>query len=327
MRQRHKTARLLAAHPRLEQLLLDCENLSGSVEETAAVAGRLAFMLTREIEQMGDPDARKRPGIVVFVDHMERLQAEGSSHLGEASLNRLISRLPHCLFVVTGRRSLRWHEEKPELPTYGPQLWPLLFTEHPPSDEPRQHAIGNLHERDAADYLSTSFAQYQIPVAAADLVSSLAASTDGRPLHLHTIVTLARERSADGRPLTEEDLGGPLPHLVERLLNDLPPDLARAFRAACLLPYFDKQFVAAAGQVDIGSVERLLARQIVRRNDDSTVLPLPGARRAPTDRPAGRVGDQRKPGFRINENWVLGVGCSSVGEASGGSGRGRWWRW
>lgn len=272
VRQRHKTAKLLAAHPNLEQLLLDCENLSGSVEETAAVAGRLAFMLTREIDQMGEADPRKRPMIVVFVDHMERLQAEGTSHLGEATLNRLVSRLPHCLFVVTGRRSLRWHEVKPELPTHGPQSWPLLSTEHAPSDEPRQHAIGNLHERDAADYLSTSFAHDQIPVAA-DLVSSLAASTDGWPLHLHTIVTLARERSAAGRPLTEDDLGGPLPHLVERLLNDLPPDVARAFRAACLLPYFDKQFVAAAGQVDIGSVERLLARQIVRRNDDSAIYP------------------------------------------------------
>lgn len=272
VRQRHKTAKLIATHPSLEQLLLDCESVSGSLEETAAIAGRLAFMLTREIDQMGDPEPAKRPLVVVFVDHMERLQSEGTSHLGEATLNRLISRLPYCLFVVTGRRSLRWHEVKPELPAHGLPTWPLLSTEHPTADEPRQHAIGNLHVRDAENFLTTSFTRHQIPVTA-DLAPSLAATTDGWPLHLHTIVTLARERSADNRPLTEDDLGGALPHLVERLLTDLPVDVARAFRAACLLPYFDEQFVAAAGQVDIGSVERLLTRQIVRHNETSTLYP------------------------------------------------------
>lgn len=207
----------------LEQVPIRLRKPVGSVEETAAVAGRLALSADREIDQMGDPDPRKRPMIVVFVDHMERLQAEGASRLGEATLNRLISRLPHCLFVVTGRRSLRGAEVEARVPAE-PQSWPLLSTEHPPSDEPRQHAMGNLHEPRCGGLLSTWFRPRPIPVAA-DLVSSLAASTDGWPLHLHTIVTLARERS---RRREAPDRGRPrraAPHLVERLLDDLPPDV------------------------------------------------------------------------------------------------------
>lgn len=252
-------------YPKLEQLLSDCEAASSVVEETAELAGRAAFMLTLQVDRM---EPTERPLIVVFVDHMERLQVAGERHLGEATLNRLVARLPYCLFVVTGRNSLRWHEQASPLPTSGPAAWPLLSTETPPHDEPRQHQIGNLSESDAAEFLSERFQQESITVPPA-LIAELARETDGWPLHLHTIVDVAIERTAAGRALTAGDLGGSFPSLVERLLSDLPGDVADAFRAACLLPYFDIEFVAAAGALPSGPVERLLRRQLVRPNPGS----------------------------------------------------------
>ncbi len=270
LRQRRETAKLLETIPNLDRLIIDCETASGDVEQTAELAGRLVFMLTRELDETSLGKAASRPLVVVFVDHMERLQRDGSIHLGEATLNRLVARLPYFLFVITGRRSLRWHAPRPELPASGPSTWPLLSTESPSEDEPRQHAIGDLSVSDAEALLNASFELHRIRVDP-DLAASLARI--GWPLHLQTIVALARELSDRSRPLSEADLGVPLPHLVDRLLGDLPPDVAKAFRAACLLPYFDEEFIAAAAQVDFGTVDRLLQRQMVTRADDLPLYP------------------------------------------------------
>lgn len=255
----------LKQFPSLEQLIADCESASGSLEETSRLAGRVAFMLTLEFEKM----QRDRPMVVVFVDHMERLQVAGQGHLGEATLNRLIARLPYFLFVITGRRSLRWHERSTELPESGVRTWPLLSTEDPPADEPRQHKIGYLAEPDAQQFLRSSFEFHGISVERG-LVEHLAKVTGGWPLHLHTIVGVASERATRDQALTADDLGGGFPELVDRLLSDLPADIAEAFRAACLLPYFDEPFAAAAGEVRSGAVEQLLKRtQLVLQNKGS----------------------------------------------------------
>lgn len=248
----------------LSQLIADAESLQADRERIAVVASRIMFMLNREIEAMAPAE---RPTVVVFVDHMERLQIPGGRHLGEAVLNRLVSRAPWILFVVTGRNSLRWHQVS-DLPVSGPACWPLLSTENPPLDEPRQHSIGFLSTSDAEHFLSTSFAAMGIALADG-VVEELARSTDGWPLHLQTILAVARGRATSERVLTSQDLGGSFPALVDRLLSDLPTDVAKAFRAACLLPYFDVEFVAAAGQVTAGAVEQLLGRRLVRANEGS----------------------------------------------------------
>ena len=257
--------RTLNAYPTLERLIEECESASGSVEETALLAGRVAFMLTEQVDRF---EPSERPMVVIFADHMERLQLPGQLHLGEATLNRLIARLPYFLFVVTGRKSLRWHEPTAELVASGSHTWPLLSTEHPPGDEPSQHMIGNLAVEDAEQFLRSSFEMYAVSVVP-DLVESLASTTGGWPLHLQTIVGVANGRSKSGQPLTAADLGGSFPALVERFLSDLPSEVAEAFRAACLLPYFDIDFVAAAGEVRHGAVEQLVRRQVVRPNEDS----------------------------------------------------------
>lgn len=255
--------RVLREYPTLEALIDECESMSGASEDTAKLAARLAFMVTRQIEAIEPGD---RPLVVVFVDHMERLQRPGERHLGEGTLNGLISRLPYFLFVVTGRQSLRWHVARPELPASGADRWPLLSTEQIAVDEPRQHSIGNLAHADAADFLRASFDAEFLDVQPG-LIEDLARSTDGWPLHLQTIVGVARERSRSVDVLTNADLGGPLPTLVERLLGDLPVEVADAFRAACLLPYFDTAFVAAAGELRAGAVEQLVQRQLVRPSE------------------------------------------------------------
>lgn len=255
---------VLRAYGQLEELLASCEAASGELEQAARLAGRVAFFLTEEIDRMRPGD---RPTVVVFVDHIERLQIPGERHLGEAVLNRLVARFPYFLFVITGRNSLRWHEPTPDLPANGPDVWPLLSTERP-SSEPGQHLIGYLSTPDTIRFLEESFEREGI-VVQQGLVEHLAEATNGWPLHLQTIVGVARERITSGVPLSAVDLDGPLPSLVERLLSDLPADVADAFRAACLLPFFDTDLVAAAGEVHAGAVERLIKRQLVRANPGS----------------------------------------------------------
>jgi hypothetical protein len=263
-KERGEVGDLLRKYDGLDQLVLDAEALQHDRERIAEVAGRLMFMLNREIEAI---DAAARPTIVVFVDHMERLQTAASRRQGEAVVNRLVSRAPWLLFVISGRNSLRWHEVS-DLPVSGPTRWPLLSTESPPVDEPRQHAIGFLAPDDARAFLATSFERRGIAVEDG-VIDELANSTDGWPLHLQTIVAVAAERRSGTSPLTLAELEGRLPSLVERLLSDLPEEVADAFRAACLLPYFDVSLAAAAGNVSVGAVERLLTRQLHRVNEGS----------------------------------------------------------
>ena len=263
-KERSTVGKAVRAFPGLDQLVLDAEAVQQDREKMAEIAGRLLFMLNREIEAMPPND---RPTIVVFVDHMERLQVSGSRHLGEGVLNRLISRSPWLLFVVTGRNSLRWHTTS-DLPASGPRRWPLLSTEEPPTDEPRQHAIGYLSPPDAEAFLEASFCRTGVEVEAG-VIEALAVLTDGWPLHLQAIVDLAKELSPERRPLTLPDLDGDLSEIIDRLVSDLPTDVADAFRAACLLPYFDIGLAAAAGAVPVGAVERLLSRQLHRTNAGS----------------------------------------------------------
>lgn len=260
---RSKARRTMAEFPQVAEILRACDDLPGTPRDVALTAARLCFLFSCEIQRM---EPTERPTVVIFVDHMERLQVPGRNHLGEWTLNKVIARLPYFLFVITGRNSLEWHDPAAtHLDERGRTRWPLLPTDPTPSDEPRQHRIGNLSAVDAARFLQGAFAREGVLVEDA-LVAHLARSTDGWPLHLDTLVAVAGERQDPVRALTAEDLAGPLPSLVDRLLHDLPADEADAFRAACLLPYFDVDLVAAAGSVPRGAVERLIHRTIVRPN-------------------------------------------------------------
>lgn len=262
-----KARRIISSYPQVENIVRQCEELPGTSETVASVGAQIAFLLTEEIHRQ---PPRERPTVVVFIDHVERLQTTGRNHVGEAALNRLVARLPYFLFVVTGRNSLRWHDtDATHLPVRGSKAWPLLSTTQVPVDEPHQHRVGNLSLSDTHRYLTYAFERHDILIEPG-LIDGIAQDTDGWPLHLDTIVTLATERSEPGRILQASDLAGPLPQLVERLLSDLPSDERVAFQAACLMPYFDFELISAIGQVSVGAVERLSARSIVRRNVGST---------------------------------------------------------
>ncbi len=258
-----RTRRLFEDYRGLAELVEACSAVPGSDEEASRLAARLAYLLSREVSNMAPT---QRPMIVVFVDHLERLQVEGRRP-GEATLNRLVAALPYCLFVMTGRGALRWDRLNPDLDRSGTAIWPHLSPDTDRALEPRQHRIGNLSIPDAADFLHRAFRAGGIDVTSG-LEAELAEQTDGLPLHLTTIVDVARDRAGHGRPLTRADLGGPLPQLVNRIFEDLPIDEAEALRAACLLPYFDAPFAAAAGRTPIGAVERLVRRPIIQRSFD-----------------------------------------------------------
>ncbi len=255
--------RQLQAHPTLEHLLMDCERLPGSDEHNARVAARVAFMLTRELDAR-DPT----PLVVVFADHLEKLQVEGRRP-GETTLNLLVSRLPLCLFVMTGRNVLRWAEEdQTHLDVKGRATWPGLVTESPVPEGPRQHQVGNLSAPDSVDLLERTFALLGVHVAEG-VPEALAKVSGGWALHLDTIADVARGRTDLDRPLTLADLGGPLPAVVDRLFDDLVPDQQRALLGACLLPYFDAPLVAHTVGVDVAAVLQLCQRSIVQRTTNA----------------------------------------------------------
>ena len=262
-----KANRTMNAYPQVATIVRECEALPASPKQTAKVAGRIAFLLSEEIHRSGPSH---RPLVLVFVDHMERLQVSGKNHSGEYALNLLVARLPYFLFVVTGRNSLAWHEaDATHLDARGAKLWPLLQLEPTPVDEPHQHPIGNLSKPDAERYLRGALHAAGIAVAP-ELVGHLASASDGWPLYLDTLVAVATDRASEKVELTETDVAGPFPKLVERLLNNLPPDQQDAFRAATILPYFDVDLVAAAADVSHGCAERLTTRTFVKANPNST---------------------------------------------------------
>lgn len=247
--------------------LIERAAVIGSPREESKIAGQLAFQITRKIDQMPPTE---RPLVVVFVDALEHLQQKGRNGRAEALINRLVARLPYFLFVVTGRNSLAWHDgHQAELAMSGAGAWPLLSRDDGVHEEPRQHAIGNLSTTDAETYLRLSFEHVGVRVEVG-LIEKLARATDGWPVHMDALLAAAAERGRDGRELTAQDLTGNFTAIVDQLLEDLPRPVSDAFRAACLLPYFDAAFAAAAAQVKQGDVEHLLRRSLHRANDNST---------------------------------------------------------
>lgn len=239
----------------LKSLVEDCERYSGDAEEGVQLCVRILEMLSLTIDRM---PADERPLIVVFVDTFERVQNSREAE-GETALNWLVASSPYLFFVVTGRDSLRWHEEQQiHLVCRGSAMWPGLLLDGTPEHEPRQHLVGNLSEADTLDYLQRALASVGAKVESR-VLPALYGLTHGWPLHLDAIVEVARDRASCGT-LTLEDLGGRFPVLVNRLMRGFPDDERTAFNAACLLPYFDEQLVAHAGQVSVGTVRRLVQR-------------------------------------------------------------------
>ncbi|MBK8729507.1 MAG: hypothetical protein IPM00_09010 [Tetrasphaera sp.] len=260
-----KTQRVFKAFDGLEELVRRCEELSGAEGERLDAAIDVAYMLSREVDAL---DPMNRPTVTIFIDHFERLQVSGAAQ-GERAVNGLVFALPYCLFVVTGRNALKWYEaHQTHLINAGGRCWPNLAPEAATDVEPRQHILGRLSQEDSVALLRSGIERLEHTLEPG-LVEELARETGGWPLHLDTIIDVARGKPRNNVALTADDLGGPLPSLVNRLFEDLPADEAEALRAACLLPYFDAELAARAADQTVGAAERLCRRSIVKTNPGS----------------------------------------------------------
>lgn len=221
--------------------------------------------VTQRLRRMSPDD---RPTIAVFIDTFEAIQTPDRVS-SEQVINALIAHLPLCLFVVTGRERLNWHEPDCRHVSWtGAQRWPSLTRAD--EGEPRQHELVYLSSDDteaalrhALDDVGWRLSDQQ--------VDELATGTQGWPLHVELLVSLIHDRSHGSGPadLTFDDLLGSFPALVRRLLRHLPDDVQIAVQAAAVVPSFDAASLRLCDPaIKAGSVARLRRTSLVIRSED-----------------------------------------------------------
>lgn len=247
--------RELSRFERLGVLLERCRAIPAG-DPSADVVIDLAWLLTEEIDAMLPA---KRPALVVFIDTFEKVQ-QHSAVKCEVILSRLMLHLPYALFVVTGRERLTWHELS-DSPKRGPRWWPSLVEGR--TAEPRQHLLGRLSDVDRDALIERRRRNGGWPISDAELAVA-AGRTDGFPLHVDAVCRVADNYTENGAAvITADDIGTNLPDLVRRLIAGLTDEQARAFQAACLLPFFDIALVAAVGGICEGAVEQCVRRTLI----------------------------------------------------------------
>jgi hypothetical protein len=247
-----------ANEPELATLLGRCLTEPSAGHQAPELAASLLWLLSREIDRMNPAE---RPLITIFIDHFEYVQVTGRRD-GEQTINQFVAALPYFLFVITGRNALDWHRaERGDLDHRGPRAFPNLLSGL--DQDPRQHLVGTLSPTDSLDLLHRSRDGANLNISD-EVLAQLAETTGGWPVHIDAVLTLAREMlNHKDRPLTLNDIGGSFETVISRLLDDLAPEEKRVLQACCLLPYFDLELAAAAGNVDVGSVERFTRRTLV----------------------------------------------------------------
>ena len=259
-----KTASPLFKGFSLRSFLEDCEALQAGSEAPELVA-RLMYLLTEEIFRMPSVE---RPALVFFLDHFERVQRQsGRSH--ESNFTRIVTASPYCLFVIAGRNKLNWADSRrTDLAFSGPARWPRL-TDQAESD-PRQHSLGRLSPEDTEDLYRKYRALYGWTMSD-ELIARLVDRSAGLPLHIEAVLKLALSlnKAIPGRKLTAEELDQDLPEVVLQLMGVLTPKERDAFRAACVLPFFDSRLVEVVGGVQAGDVADAVTYALVEENRDS----------------------------------------------------------
>lgn len=249
----------------LKEFLADCERIPQGSEAPELVA-RLMYLLTEEIYRL---PPEQRPALVFFLDHFERVQRQpGRSH--ESNLTRIVTASPYCLFVITGRNKLSWADPgRTDLKVAGPTRWPWLTDQV--EFDPRQHSLGRLSAEDSEGLYKRYRMTYgwNMPD---ELIARLVSRSDGLPLHIEAVLKLALSlnEGEPGRELTAQQLDRDLPEVVIQLMNVLTPKERDAFRAACVLPFFDSRLVEVVGDVHAGDVANAVTYALVEENRDSS---------------------------------------------------------
>lgn len=246
-----------AHEPGLGKLVDQCIAEPTPSHQAPELAVSMLWLLSNEIDRM---DPAERPLAAVFIDHFEYLQVTGRRD-GEQTINEFVGALPFFLFVITGRNALDWHRsERGDLQHRGSAVFPYLGSN---LTDPRQHLVGTLSPLDSLDLMRRRRDSEGLNIRD-EVLAQLVETTGGWPVHIDAVLTLAREmHKHNDRLLTLDDIGGSFETVVRRLLDDLAPEEKRVLQACCLLPFFDAKLAAAAGNVDVGAVERFTLRTLV----------------------------------------------------------------
>lgn len=262
---RKYAAHQLARYPRLARLIDDCNAQEASAAPSPELAARVLQVANRQISEIADPT--RRPLLVVFIDHFEKLQRDDRRN-GEVAINHLVAALPQTLFVVTGRHRLDWDDPaRISLPYHGSRWWPQLADGA--LENPRQHRLGMLSDHDTELVLRRRGVRQGFALND-EALERVVKRVGGWPVYISAICTLAAGLSGGtGATVAAEDLDRPLDDVVRRVLENLSEAQARAFHGACLLPYFDDALAAAAAGVAEGDVRSMRARAMIESSEDT----------------------------------------------------------
>lgn len=224
------------------------------------------FLLTQEIYCVTPP--ANRPVLVFFLDAFEGLQRH-EPQFAEAAVNSMIAAMSYGLFIITSQDALNWHElNRTYLHYSGPHAWPGLASGE------NQHIVGRLSDNDTRQLYETH-RKLNAWRMSDELVDQLVKRSDGLPLHIEAVLKLASnlEEQQPGRVFTSADLDRDLPQVVVRLMETLSERERNAFRAACVLPFFDVQLAAAvmaeSGLDREGAVQGMIRHALVKPNPGS----------------------------------------------------------
>ncbi len=255
IRQRMRNHRLAKELPILEEML---------GQPAPKLLQFLPALLAADLERLSE---RERADVVVFLDTFEQVQnASGVAGDIEDSIARLIYLMPNVLFVVTGRNRLTWGDgDVPGVAWSGTERWPLLSALQ--TEEPRQHLVGMLSERDARQYLSERLTKGDRPAMPQEIVDAIVDGEAQLPLYLDLCAVHYEELVAQGRPPAPSDFAGSFTEVVLRLMKDLS-DLQRGLlRAAALARWFNPDLIAAGvPPALVGQAEQLSERALFERD-------------------------------------------------------------
>ncbi|MGW0664417.1 hypothetical protein [Streptodolium elevatio] len=230
------------------------------------MVGYLPILLAWDIEHI-----RRAHGAVAVcvLDTFETVQAQPrEAGFLEDLVARTVYLMPNVLFLVAGRRPLRWHDPVRAVTlTYGGELrWPRLAGRHGAGD---QHALPGLPSDHADLFLRTRLtAADGTPAIDEAIRRRISEASGGSPLYLELSVGQYRNAVARGEQPTADQFGGPLPDLVLRIMRDLTADERDLLRAASLLGAFDADSLAAILPGTGGAaIERFLSMSFVRRSE------------------------------------------------------------